>query len=136
MCYVETETGPVCVKCNAGLLFYNVFHSYRFKNEIDILDVDKMSQSGTPDSVQLTKKPDVNKCVLCQKVKDGQGNKKLTETADGQRKIIDTSKQLKDNILSNLSKNELKNIKYYARTCYASYLMSKRKRRACKRQRS
>ena len=94
-----------------------------------------MSQSGTPNSVQLipgTNKPDVNKCIFCQKVKDGQGNKKLTETADGQHKIINTSKELKDNILSNLSENELKNVKYHARTCYASYLMSKR--RASKRQ--
>ena len=105
---------------DAGLLFYNVFHSYRFKNEIDIHDVDKMSQSGTPDSVQLipgTKKPDVNKCILCQKVKGRQGNKKLTKTDDGQRKIIDKSKQLKNTIRSNLSENELKNIKYHVHTC-------------------
>ena len=59
-------------------------------------------------------------CIICQKLKGSQGCTKLTSTVDGRSKIIVTSMLLNDKLLR-LSSNELSEIKYHVKTCYARY---------------
>ena len=58
----------------------------------------------------------LDKCVLCQNVKDKQGNKKLTSTENGRKTLIECSKILKDGLFCGIQ--DEKNIKYHVNTCY------------------
>ena len=65
---------------------------------------------------------DLNKCVICKKVKDSSGNKKLTSTDKGRTTLIECSNVLNDDLFTDLQINELCQIKYHVSTCYGRYV--------------
>ena len=75
--------------------------------------------------IQKKKKRNTNLCIIVQKSKDRNKDKKLTSTSEGRNVIIEKIKILKDDLLIDLSKNEHLCIKYHLRTCYASYRLKK-----------
>ena len=73
-------------------------------------------------SIQLTKgrNIDLNKCILCQKIKDSKGDRRLTSTENGRQLIISTSTDiLKDDLISDVKGEELCLVKYDVNTCYS-----------------
>ena len=63
-------------------------------------------------SIQLTKARniDLNKCIICQKIKDNKGDGRLTSTEKGRQLIISTSADiLKDDLISDV---KVKNFAY------------------------
>ena len=76
-------------------------------------------------SIQLTKARniDLNKCILCQKIKDNKGDRRLTSTEKGRQLIISTSTDiLKDDLISDVKGEELCLLKYHVNTCYSRYI--------------
>ena len=71
-----------------------------------------------------SKQNDSDLCIICQKLKESRRCTKLTSTVDGRSKIMETSKLLNDKLLVHLSNNELSEIKYHGKTCYARYKRS------------
>ena len=69
-------------------------------------------------SLQLVKEIDIDiqKCIICQKVKDRNGEKKLTSTENGREMIRNSSEILKDNLLHSLNTECLSKIKYHVHT--------------------
>ena len=57
-------------------------------------------------SVPEQKKPDIRKCIICQKDKDNKGSTKLSSTETGRDKIISNSMYLEDKILCGISERE------------------------------
>ena len=53
------------------------------------------------------KKLDLQKCIICQKVKDNKGNNNLTSTIKGRENIICSSRILDDKLTNNLTSDEL-----------------------------
>ena len=58
----------------------------------------------------------LEKCILCQKVKDNRGDKKLTRTKNRRKKLVECSKVLNDGLLSGIEDEG--RIKYHVNTCY------------------
>ena len=71
------------------------------------------------------KKLDLQKCIICQKVKDNKGNNKLTSTIKGRENIICSSRILNDRLTNDLTSDELLEIKYHVNTCYTRYIRMK-----------
>lgn len=70
----------------------------------------------------VTKAFDPRKCVICQKVKDISGNKRLTNsTIEGREKTLECSRILDDNEIRNRIESHGENIKYHLKTCYSRY---------------
>ena len=79
---------------------------------------------GPSSSIQLVpaeKKLNLSLCVICQKVKDSSGSSKLTSTSEGRNVLYKTSKSLNDELMNNLSENDIEKIQYHVKSCYASY---------------
>ena len=75
-------------------------------------------------SVELVQKPqkkNIRLCIICQKVQDSQQRKKLTSTPGGRSVIIQTSRLLDDDLLVELTDEDLQNIQYHIQTCYFHY---------------
>lgn len=53
---------------------------------------------------------DLDKCVLCQKVTDNKGDKKLTSTANGRELLFEASE---------IPEDRKDNVKYHVNTCYS-----------------
>lgn len=80
--------------------------------------------SLTSPGIQLKKESqkrrlDFDKCVLCQKIKDNKGDKKLTSTENGRDLLFESSKILEDNLLSEIQEDEKDEVKYHVNTCYS-----------------
>ena len=76
-------------------------------------------------SIQLTKtrNVDLNKCILCQKIKDNKSDRRLTSTEKGRQLIISTSTDtLKDDLISDAKGEELCLLKYHVNSCYSRYI--------------
>ena len=78
---------------------------------------------AVPSTISSSKS--LEKCVICQKIKDNKGDTKLTSTVKGRNVILECSAILKDNLLDGIENEE--NIKYHVNTCYARYVSSKRR---------
>ena len=76
---------------------------------------------AVPSTISSSKS--LEKCVICQKIKDNKGDTKLTSTVKGRNVILECSAILKDNLLDGIDEE---NIKYHVNTCYARYVSSKR----------
>ena len=76
--------------------------------------------SLTSPGVQLKKedkkKHNFDRCILCQKVKDSKGDKKLTSTQNGRTLLFEASK---DNLVTEIPDDEKQNVKYHVNTCYS-----------------
>ena len=72
-------------------------------------------------SVNLNKCCD--KCIICGKVKDISGSKKLTSTEEGRAKIKDASVILQDGLLDGTSEAQLCKIKYHVKLCKSLYIV-------------
>ena len=59
---------------------------------------------------------DLSKCVICQKFKDKNGDKKLTSTEKGRNTLIESSEVLQDELSKNLDEDQ---IKYHVNNCYS-----------------
>ena len=68
--------------------------------------------------LHLEAKLNIQKCIICQNINDNKGDKNLTSTENGRLKIIQCSKFLKDELISQLTKNDLQYLKYHVKTCY------------------
>ena len=79
--------------------------------------------SLTSPGVQLKKedkkKRNFDRCILCQKVKDSKGDKKLTSTQTGRTLLLEASTILKDNLVTEIPDDEKQNVKYHVNTCYS-----------------
>ena len=71
--------------------------------------------------LQLEAKPNIQKCTICQNIKDNKGNKNLTSTEDGRLKIIQCSEFLKGELISQLAESDLQYLKHHVKTCYPRY---------------
>ena len=58
----------------------------------------------------------LEKCILCQRVKDNQSDKKLTSIENGMKMSVECSKVLNDGLLSKIEDEA--QIKYHVNTCY------------------
>ena len=81
---------------------------------------------GPSTSVQLVQnatnsKPNLEKCLICQNVKDSQGSAILTSTDDGRKVIIKTSEKLGDGKVAGIEESERNRIQYHVKTCYSRY---------------
>ena len=75
-------------------------------------------------AVQLVPNPRSLKlelCIICQKNKDSHGSTKLTNTEDGRNTIISASEKIEDGLVTNIDHNNLVDIKYHLKSCYATY---------------
>ena len=79
--------------------------------------------SLTSPGVQLKKedkkKRNFDRCILCQKVKDTKGDKKLTSTQNGRTLLLEASTILKDSLVTEIPDDEKQNVKYHVNTCYS-----------------
>ena len=79
--------------------------------------------SLTSPGVQLKKedkkKRNFDRCILCQKVKDSKGDKKLTSTQNERTLLFEASTILKDNLVTEIPDDEKQNVKYHVNTCYS-----------------
>ena len=81
---------------------------------------------GPSSSVQFTHEQgeevrNLELCIICQCENDNTGNSKLASTEEGRTCIINTSRLLQDDLLNNVTENELSTIKYHSRTCFSTY---------------
>ena len=65
------------------------------------------------------KKRNFDRSILCQKVKDTKGDKKLTSTQNGRTLLLEASTILKDNLVTEIPDDEKQNVKYHVNTCYS-----------------
>ena len=65
------------------------------------------------------KKRNFDRCILCQKVKDTKGDKKLTSTQNGRTLLLEASTILKDSLVTEIPDDEKQNVKYHVNTCYS-----------------
>lgn len=59
---------------------------------------------------------DLSKCVICQKTKDKNEEKKLTSTEKERKASVKSSEVLQDDLFKNLDKDQTK---YHVKTCYS-----------------
>ena len=74
--------------------------------------------------VQLMPEPrtkNLNLCIICQHSKDSKGTTKLTSTEEGRKVLIQTSRLLQNDVITNLPENDLSRIQYHVKTCHATY---------------
>ena len=81
---------------------------------------------GPSKSVKLvsnssSSKLNLSLCLICQRVKDVSGSKKLTSTKDGRQNIIDTSKKIKDGLVASIEPHDPVKIHYHLKSCYSTY---------------
>jgi len=75
--------------------------------------------------VETKNKKCVEKCIICQKVKDNKGIIKLTSTPNGRTALIECSNFYQDNLLEGVEK--LDEIKYHVNTCLSNYVKKKKR---------
>ena len=75
--------------------------------------------------VETKTKKSIEKCIVCQKVKDNKGSTKLTSTSNGRTSLIECSNFYQDNLLEGVE--ELDKIKYHVKTCFTNYVKKKRR---------
>ena len=78
----------------------------------------------TPESMLLSvaAKKELSRCIICQKIQDNNGSKKLTSTEKGRKCIISCSEHLEDDLMHGLLEIEYNDIKYHVNTCYPRYI--------------
>ena len=76
--------------------------------------------------VIATNRKDTRRCIICQKIQDHKGDKKLTSTERGRQSIISYSRTLQDDLLYGLLEIDYTNIKYHVNTCYSRYMRGKK----------
>ena len=67
-------------------------------------------------------KIDLKKCIICQKVKDNQGSRKLTSTENGRNNLFRCSEILNDKKFNDIEDAEKHTVQYHVNTCYQRYL--------------
>lgn len=65
---------------------------------------------------------DIKKCIICQKISDNTGSKKLSSTENGRSKLTESSEILGDNLINNLDTEKKLKIQYHPNTCYQKYI--------------
>ena len=60
-----------------------------------------------------------DRSILCQKVKDSKGDKKLRSTLNGTTLLFQSSTILKYNLVTEIPDDEKQNVKYHVNTCYS-----------------
>ena len=65
---------------------------------------------------------DPNKCVLCQNVKDKNGDKYLADTDDGRQKLLECSKTLGDQHIYNTIAENFEKVRYHVKSCSSTYV--------------
>ena len=78
-----------------------------------------LTSSGVQLKKEDKKKRNFDRCILCQKVKDSKGDKKLTSTQNGRTLLFKASTILKDNLVTEISDDEKQNVKYHVNTGYS-----------------
>ena len=63
------------------------------------------------------KKRNFDRSILCQKVKDSKGDKKLRSTLNGTTLLFQSSTILKYNLVTEIPDDEIQNVKYHVNTC-------------------
>ena len=79
---------------------------------------------GLSNAVQLVpnlKPLKLELCLICQNVKDSAGLSKLTSLEACREIIINTSRKLDDDLVTNIDQNTLADIRYHVQSCYATY---------------
>jgi len=71
--------------------------------------------------ITLAKSIDISKCIICQKISDNKGCKKLTSTEGGREKLFQCSEILRDNLFQGIDQEKQERIKYHVNTCYLRY---------------
>ena len=86
-----------------------------------------MATSDLPTKLQISldKRKDLNKCIICQKVKENKRTTKLTSIEQGRRTILDCSVHLKDNFLESIQESDHGKIQYHVNNCYPRCVRSK-----------
>ena len=79
---------------------------------------------ATPSGLSFSekKKIDLKKCIICQKVKDNQGSRKLTSTENGRNNLFRCSEILNDKKFNDIEDAEKHTVQYHVNTCYQRYL--------------
>ena len=78
------------------------------------------------DSVELCKdnpNKDINKCIFCGSRGRKRNDKRLSSNTDGIAKIRVSSQKLKDDLLLGLTDEDIHEIRYHTRACYAPYVL-------------
>ena len=78
-----------------------------------------LTSSGVQLKKEDKKKRNFDRCILCQKVKDTKGDKKLTSTQNGRTLLLEASTILKDSLVTEIPDDEKQNVKYHVNTCYS-----------------
>ena len=65
------------------------------------------------------KKRNFDRSILCQKVKDSKGDKKLRSTLNGTTLLFQSSTILKYDLVTEIPDDEKQNVKYHVNTCYS-----------------
>ena len=78
-----------------------------------------LTSSGVQLKKEDKKKRNFDRCILCQKVKDSKGDKKLTSTQNGRTLLFKASTILEDNLVTEISDDEKQNVKYHVNTGYS-----------------
>ena len=65
------------------------------------------------------KKRNFDRSILCQKVMDSKGDKKLRSTLNGTTLLFQSSTILKYNLVTEIPDDEKQNVKYHVNTCYS-----------------
>ena len=75
-----------------------------------------LSSEGDVTLKQKERPLDLSKCVVCQKVKHKNGDKKLTSKENGRKALIESLEVLQDDLFINLNEDQ---INYHVNTCYS-----------------
>ena len=81
-----------------------------------------MSDKSGKNLVKLSSGIDLSKCIICQKLKDNRGCKKLTSTESCRNKLFKCSDIVRDDLFQGLNQEIRVNIKYHVNTCYQRYV--------------
>ena len=79
---------------------------------------------GLSNAVQLvpnSKPLKLELCLICQNVKDSAGLSKLTSLEACRETMINTSRKLDDDLVTNIDQNTLADIRYHVQSCCAPY---------------
>ena len=120
---VEVEVKELAVIDCYKIVFLLTSHNRR---DILMVIIRPMSNNtpGPSNAAQLVPNPKPLKLelfLICQNVKDSPGSSKLTSTEAGRQTIISTSRKLEDSLVTNIDQNRLVDIRYYVKSCYATY---------------
>ena len=105
--------------CCSSLLL----HILCLKHITDVIMTE--TSPGPSAAVELVSRQEariIKLCIICQKVKDSNGNSKLSSTPEGREKIVQTSNLLNDDLLINIPESNLYSLQYHVKTCYARYI--------------